>query len=257
MNTEPAIREGWFQRMEPAIRRCFLEDAARKGLLEIEAERAAPRPSPWRLYVGIGCCIVLPLIAIGIGLLISHAVSSRAAARRRAALLDPESIANGRIRMAVPLMFNSIFMRGEAPEGAGLVLIVDDDGPSLSDDEELDLMTRISFADAKSKDPVERGFAALMADEAYVAQRRTRIDPAVTNGRVIYAAHLIARRAELVADLNTYPMIPCFVGRGPRAVTRVVPASIVAAVSDAFAEMDRRGVAGREHGPGSGPESGG
>lgn len=251
MNTEPSMPSGWFEPLEPAIRRAFLAEAARSRLLEIEAERAAPRPSPWRLYVGIGCCIVLPLIALGIGLLISHGVSSRAASRRRAALLDPQSIANGRVRMAAPLMFNSIFMRGGAPEGAGLVLIVDDDGPALTVDEELDLMTRISFADAKSKDPVVRGFAALMADERYVAQRRTRIDPAVTNGRVIYAAHLIARRAELVADLNAIPMIPCFVGRGPMAVTRVVPADIVAAVSRAFPEVERQSEAGR----GPGPES--
>lgn len=252
MNTEPVMPDGWFQRMEPAIRRNFLAYAAERQLLEIEAERAAPSPSPWRLYVGIACCIIVPLILIGISLIITYLLLARTARRRYAALLDPQSIAQGRVRMAAPLMFNSIFMRGEAPEGAGLVLVVDDDGPALTVDEELDLMTRISFADAKSKDPVERGFAALMANETYVAQTRTRIDPSVTNGRVIYAASLIASRAELVADLNTVPMIPCFVGRGPHAVTRVVPASIIGAVSDAFANMDRRGVPARESDPATG-----
>ncbi len=252
MNTEPPMPADWLERMEPAIRRGFLAYAAERQLLEIEAERAAPRPSPWRLYVGIGCCIMLPLIAIGIGLLISHALASRASTRRRAALLDPESIASGRIRMAYPLMFNSMFMRGEVSEAPGLVLIIDDDGPAPDELDMMALEMLIQFGSVESKSQTERALAALMTDERYVPQRRTRIDSSVTNGRVIYAAHLMANRSELVADLNSYPMIPCFVGRGPMAVTRVVPASIVAAVSRAFAELDRQSESGR----GPDPESG-
>lgn len=230
METESGITEGWFAPFAPVVKKVFLEDAACRRLLDVEAERAAPSPSPWRLYVGIGCCIVVPLILVGISLLFSHFMLSRYARRRYAQLLDPASLANGRVRMAYPLMFNSLFMQGKVPVAPGLVLIVDDDGPDPSEDEMIDLVMLITVASRKDKDRKVRALAALMSDETYTPQRRRLIDPSFTLGRVIYAADLMADRAELVSDLDSHPMIPCFVGRGPRAVTRVVPAMLIASV---------------------------
>ncbi|MBX3318040.1 MAG: hypothetical protein KF902_14385 [Phycisphaeraceae bacterium] len=240
MSDQPGRSAEWLnQNHERLIRAAFMHRSQRLGLLEHEARRASPPPRPWRIYAGIASCIIVPLIPLGIGLMISHALRTRAAKRRRAELLDPACIANGRVTVAVPLMFNSMFMRGRVPEAPGLVLIVDDDGPELSEDEMLELITRISLADMRSKDPVERGFAALMANERFVAQKRVRIDPSVTNGRVIYAAHLMVSRSELVADLDEFPMIPCFVGRGERAIIRVVPAEVFATVADLSKELAR------------------
>ncbi|MBX3361470.1 MAG: hypothetical protein KF912_14525 [Phycisphaeraceae bacterium] len=226
MNTEPAITQHWFERAEPVARRIFLQDETTRRQLVSDATLAAPRPSSLRLWLGI--LFLIPVPPIGIGLLISHILVSNAAKRRRAALLNPSSINAGRIRMSYPLMFNSLFMQGQIPEAPGLVLIIDDDGPEPDFDFMLDLVIRISVAAPKSKDPIDRAFAALMSDERYVPQRRRLIDPSVTGGRVIYAADLMANRADLVADLNTLPTIPCFIGRGPHAITRVVPARILA-----------------------------
>jgi hypothetical protein len=233
MNTEPSIpharvQRDWIGRIEPVARKIFLQDANERQRLVLETDRAAPRPSKLRLWLGI--LFLIPVPPIGIGLIISHVLVSNGVKRRRAALLDPASINAGRIRMAYPLMFNSLFMQGRVPEAPGLVLIIDDDGPEPDDDFVLDLITRISFADPKSKDPLDRALAALMSDERYVPQRRRPIDPSLTRGRVIYAADLMANRAELAADLNTLPTIPCFIGRGPNAITRVVPAPLIAAV---------------------------
>lgn len=230
MEAESGIPGGWFARVAPVVKKLFLEDAKCRRLLDIEAERAAPTPPSWRLYVGIGCCIVVPLILIGISLLLTHALEARYARRRYAQLLDPTSLAAGRVRMAYPLMFNTLFMQGKIPVAPGLVLIVDDDGPEPDEDDMIALAMLIMVATRKDKDRKVRALAALMSDEKHSPQRRRLIDPSLTFGRVIYAADLMVDRAELVSDLDSHPNIPCFVGRGPRAVTRVVPAELVATV---------------------------
>ncbi len=184
MDTEPGIPGGWFARVGPVAKKLFLEDATCRRLLGIEAERAAPTPPAWRLHVGIGCRIVVPLIVAGISPLFSHMLLSLAARRRYAQLLDPASLAGGRVRMAYPLMFNSLFMQGKIPVAPGLVLIVDDDGPEPDEDEMIDLVMLITVASPRDKERKVRALAALMSDENHTPQRRRLIDPSLTLGRV-------------------------------------------------------------------------
>lgn len=222
--SRPAAPSADVQALEPEVRRLMIRQMAGKDFSPAEFEAAA-RPGRWRLFSGIACLVVLPLIPIGIGLIIAHMVAMRAYRRGRGALVG--ALSRGRLRMAWVVMINEGILTGALADAPALALVCCDEGPEPEDRLMHEVLDTLEVAGIAGPDGDERALAALLADEQYVPFRRRAIPARLTEERRLCACDLAVSRSHLAASITELPWIPCLVEPGLKGGIMVVPHEVM------------------------------